>query len=190
VKATIIHKKILSKLWGEYAQYELHYQRTDGTKETHIREMQDNGHGAAVLLYNIEKREVVLIRQFRLAALLYNNISEGLIEVCAGLVNDDDAAVTIKKEIAEEVGFHIDKVEFLFKGFASPGAKTEMIYFFTAAYDDKTPKTIGGGLSEEQEDIETIFMDFDDAYNMIYTQEIIDQKTITLLLYAKLTIFK
>ncbi len=190
MKATILRKNILSKIWAEYAQYELEYERNDGRKEIQIREMQDNDHGAAVLLYNPAKREVVLIRQFRLAAMLYDRMSEGLIEVCAGLVNDNDPRATIIKEIEEEVGFHIEKVDFHFKGFASPGAKTEMIYFFTAAYDDNTQKSAGGGLKEEQEDIEVIYMDFDDAYNMIFTQEIIDQKTITLLLYAKLNIFK
>lgn len=112
-----------------------------------------------------------------------------IFEVCAGLIEDGNAASTIKKEILEEVGLVVTDVDYLFKGFASPGAKTEMIYFFIAAYDDLTPKVQGGGLLEEQEDIAIEYMDFDKAYDMIYSQEIIDQKTITLLLYAKLNIF-
>ncbi len=190
MKAKVLNKKILSKIWGEYAQYELDYLRSNGSHEIHIREMQDNGHGAAVLLYNISKREIVLIRQFRLAAMLYDGNEGGLLEVCAGLVENDDPEATIKKEILEELGYHITEVDFLFKGFASPGAKTEMIYFFMAAYNDATSRSEGGGLLDEQEDIEVININFDVAYNMIFTQEIIDQKTITLLLYAKTNIFK
>jgi GDP-mannose pyrophosphatase NudK len=190
LKANILEKKILSHKWGQYAEYTLDYQRSDGRNEIQTREMQDNGHGAAVLLYNTDKSEIILIKQFRLAAMLDDQADGVILEVCAGLIEDGNAETTIKKEILEEVGLQISHVEFIFKGFASPGAKTEMIHFFIAAYDDHTPKQQGGGLLEEQEDIEIVYMDFDKAYDMVYTQEIIDQKTITLLLYAKLNIFK
>lgn len=44
----------------------------------------------------------------------------------------------------------------------------------------------GGGLEEEQENIEVLELDFDLAYNMIGTGEIKDGKTIMLLQYAKI----
>ncbi len=129
MKASIINKKILSNLWGEYAQYEIEYTRSDGRKEIHLREIQHNGDGAAVLLYNLEKREVVLIKQFRLASMINGNESGVLIEACAGLVIENNPEKTIKNEIREEVGYHINTVQYIFKGYATPGAKTEMIYF-------------------------------------------------------------
>ena len=44
----------------------------------------------------------------------------------------------------------------------------------------------GGGLEEEQENIEVLELDFNEAYDMISKGEIKDAKTIILLQYAKL----
>jgi hypothetical protein len=45
---------------------------------------------------------------------------------------------------------------------------------------------VGGGASDEQENIEVLELDFAEAYNMIYSGEIKDAKTIILLQYAKI----
>ncbi len=189
MKAKIIEKKIISNKWGEYADYVIEYTRMDGRKEIQHREIQDNGNGSAVLLYNLEERKVILLKQFRLASMVNGNSSGVLIEVCAGLVENNDPDGTIKKEIKEELGLIINEVEYLYKGYATPGAKTEMIFFFAAKYDQNTERIEGGGLLSEQEDIELIELDFDSAYEMIKKEEIIDLKTISLLQYAKCNIF-
>jgi hypothetical protein len=44
----------------------------------------------------------------------------------------------------------------------------------------------GGGLEDEQENIEVLELDFDKAYDMIATGEIKDGKTIMLLQYVKI----
>jgi nudix-type nucleoside diphosphatase (YffH/AdpP family) len=188
MKASILEKNILSNKWGEYSEYIIEYTRTDGRKENQKREIQNNGNGAAVLLYNLEKKEIILIRQFRLATMLNQNPSGVIIEVCAGLVENDDPFWSIKKEIKEEIGIDIKEVDFLYKGYATPGAKTELIYFFKAEYGEINFAEFGG-LKEEQEDIEVIKMKFDDAYEMIENGLIIDLKTISLLQYAKINLF-
>ncbi|MFT5177306.1 MAG: GDP-mannose pyrophosphatase NudK [Alteromonas macleodii] len=68
----------------------------------------------------------------------------------------------------------------------SPGAVTEILYFYVAEYSDALKVSDGGGLEHEQEDIEVLEINFDDAYAMIYSGEIMDGKTIMLLQYAKL----
>jgi GDP-mannose pyrophosphatase NudK len=189
MKAKVISKETLSNIWGDYSRYTIEYTRTNGQKETQKREIQDNGNGAAVLLYNLNKNEVILIKQYRLATMLNKNPSGVIIEVCAGLVENDDPDATIKKEIWEEIGLKIENVQFLYKGYATPGAKTELIYFYIAQYGDEIKLESTGGLREEQEDLEIITLDFDLAYSMIEKGEIIDLKTISLLQYAKLHIF-
>jgi GDP-mannose pyrophosphatase NudK len=190
MKAEIIEKNILSNKWAEYAEYKIEYTRSDGRKELQKREIHNCGNGATVLLYNIEKREVLLIKQFRLATMLNGNESGVLIEACAGLIEDEAPSQSMLREIKEETGYCIEDIKFLFAGYATPGAKTEKIYFFTAVYNDNTPKNEGAGLLHEQEDIELLYLPFDDALSKIYNGEIIDLKTITLLLYAQLQIFK
>ncbi|MBK8700330.1 MAG: NUDIX domain-containing protein [Saprospiraceae bacterium] len=190
MKAVIRSKRKLSAIWSEFSQYILEYTRKDGIVEIQKREIHDTGNGSAVLLYNLRKNEIVLIKQFRLASLLNGNDTGILIEVCAGLVEENDPKKTIIKEILEETGYQVPHVEFLFSAYATPGAKTEKIYFFAAAYDENNYVHVGGGLSIEQEDIEVLHLPFDEAWDMMWRGEICDLKTNTLLLYAKNSIFK
>ena len=44
----------------------------------------------------------------------------------------------------------------------------------------------GGGLEEETEEIEVIELNFEEAYNMIFTGEIQDAKTVILIQYAQI----
>ena len=68
----------------------------------------------------------------------------------------------------------------------SPWAVTEILHFFVGEYDDDMKVGEGGGLEEEQEEIEVIEMAFDTAFDMITNGEIKDAKTIMLLQYAKI----
>ena len=63
---------------------------------------------------------------------------------------------------------------------------TEILYFFVAEYTKEMKVSEGGGLEEEQENIEVLELDFEKAYNMIYSGEIKDGKSIMLLQYAKI----
>lgn len=189
MKAKILFKRKLSHIWSEFSQYILSYTRSDGRVETQVREIHDTGNGAAILLYNLERKEVVLIRQFRLAALL-NEGGDGLLyEVCAGLIENKDPMTTIIKEVREETGYLIENPTFLFSAYATPGAKTEKIFFFISPYSTQQDRADGGGLEHEQEDIEVIHMPFEEAWQGIQTGKIKDLKTISLLLYARLYLF-
>ncbi|MFM2392869.1 MAG: hypothetical protein RLZZ546_851 [Bacteroidota bacterium] len=189
MKAKILEKNILSNRWADYSEYTIEYIRSDGRVEKHVREIHDTGNGASVLLYNLEKREVLLIQQFRLATLLNENESGIILETVAGLIENEDPHSSIIREIKEETGLIIHDVNFLFKGYATPGAKTEIVYFFAAPYDESTIMEESGGLIGEQEDIILKYMPFDEAYNGIKSGLIVDMKTICLLQYAKLNIF-
>ena len=68
----------------------------------------------------------------------------------------------------------------------SPGSVTEILYFFIAEYSKEMKVTDGGGLEEEQEEIEVLEIKIDEAMKMIKTGEIKDGKTIMLLQYVKL----
>jgi GDP-mannose pyrophosphatase NudK len=189
MKAKIIVKEILSKRWAEYSQYTLEYTRNDGRIEIQKREMQDTGHGAAVLLYNLKRKTIILIEQFRLAALLYGHPTGVITEVCAGLVENDDPEETARREIQEETGVIVENVQYLFSAYSTPGAKTEKTHYFIAEYD-ALPENPHMGLEEEQEDIIVKEWSFDLAYQCIFTGEIEDAKTIILLQYADKYLFK
>jgi GDP-mannose pyrophosphatase NudK len=79
--------KTLSDDWYVLKKTTFDFLRRDGTWQEQRRETYDRGNGATVLLYNREKKTVVLIRQFRFPAYV-NGLEDGmLIEACAGLLD-------------------------------------------------------------------------------------------------------
>lgn len=185
-KITIQKTEILSDNWYTLRKITYDYKAESGTLETHEREAYDRGNGATILLYNKDTRTVILTRQFRLPTYVNGNDTGMLIETCAGLLDKDNPEDCIKKETEEETGYLIKDVQKVFESYMSPGSVTEILYFFVAEYDSHMKVSEGGGLEDEQENIEVLEIDFDKAYAMISTGEIKDGKTIMLLQYAKI----
>ena len=185
-----LKEELLSDNWYVLRKYSYEYQRHDGTWQEQHRESYDRGNGACVLLYNLDRRSVVLTRQFRLPAYMNGTADGMLIEVAAGLLDDASPAERVKLEAEEETGYRVEQVEPVFAPYMSPGAVTEKVHCFTARYDDSTIVSDGGGLVQEGEDIEVIEVAFDEALKMAYDGRIADGKTIMLLLHASLTLFK
>jgi nudix-type nucleoside diphosphatase (YffH/AdpP family) len=182
----ITETKILSNNWYTLKKIAFNFKNKEGHWESHIREVYDRGNGAAILLYNRDSKKVILTKQFRIPTYINGNDNGMLIEVCAGLLDNNQPEVCIIKEAEEETGYRIDKVKKIFEAYMSPGAVTEILYFFIAEYNKDMKVSAGGGLKEEQENIEVLELDFDNAFNMIYNGEIKDAKTIMLLQYAKI----
>jgi nudix-type nucleoside diphosphatase (YffH/AdpP family) len=177
--------EVLSAGWSTLKKTTYDFRRRDGSWQTQSRETYDRGDGCAVLLYNRERRTVLLIRQFRFPAYV-NGHPEPMIEVCAGLLDTADPESCIRKETAEETGYRIDRPVKVLESFMSPGSVTERLHLFVAEYDPSSRVTAGGGVESEEEDIETLELGFDQALAMVASGEILDAKTIMLLQWATL----
>ncbi len=182
---TIVEEKLLSDNWYHLHKVVYDYTDRNGRKERMNREVYDRGNGATILLYDPKRDVVVLVRQFRMPA--YKNGHHGfLIETPAGLLDGDHPEEAIRREAIEETGYQVRDVRFLFKCFMSPGAVTEIIHFFAALIDTADRVSEGGGLDEENEDIEVLEVPLQKAISMIESGEICDGKTIMLLQWAAL----
>ncbi|SMP19143.1 NUDIX domain-containing protein [Flavobacterium hercynium] len=178
--------QLLSDNWYTLNKVTFTYKTEKERAETHIREVYDRGNGAAILLYNKAKKTVILTRQFRLPTYLNGNKTGMLIEVCAGLLDQDNAEEAVIRETEEETGYRLNKVQKVIETYMSPGSVTEILYLFVGEYDESMKVNAGGGLDEEQENIEVLEFTFDEAYAMIESGEILDAKTIMLLQHAKI----
>ncbi len=183
----ILDKKILSDNWYKLFKYTFRYQKRNGTVEIQKREVYDRGNGAAILLYNLEKKTIILTRQFRLPTYLNQNKDGMMTEVCAGILDEKDPEQCVIRETKEETGYEIKSAQKIFEAYMSPGAVTEIIHFFIAEYKPHMKTGKGGGLEKETEDIEVLELEFNKAYNMIEKGEIKDAKTILLLQHAKIS---
>jgi nudix-type nucleoside diphosphatase (YffH/AdpP family) len=165
------------------------YRRGDGEWQTQTREIYDRGNAATLLPYNLTDGTVVLVRQFRFPAYV-NGYDDLLIEAAAGMLDNASPEERIRAEAEEETGYRLHQVKKVFEAFMSPGAVTEKLHFFVAEYDRSMRVSSGGGLADEGEDIEVLELAIDEALAMVADGRIVDAKTIMLLQYAALHIFR
>jgi nudix-type nucleoside diphosphatase (YffH/AdpP family) len=152
---------------------------------TKSAETYDRGNGATILLYDLERRTVLLTRQFRYPVYVNGHPDGMLIEAAAGLLDGDEPEAAIRREAIEETGHEVGEVEHVFDVYMSPGSVTERIHFYAAPYDAATAMHAGGGVLDEGEQIDLVELGIDDALAQIGTG-IVDAKTIMLLQWAAL----
>jgi nudix-type nucleoside diphosphatase (YffH/AdpP family) len=184
----LVKTEVLSDDWYVLRKVTFRIRKTDGTWETQSREAYDRGNGATILLYDLSRATVILIRQFRLPSYVNGNSSGMLIETCAGLLDEEAPEQCIVREAREETGYEIRDARKVFEAYMSPGSVTEVLHFYVAEYSS-VQRVEGGGGGVEDEDIAVLEMPFAEALAKVAAGEIRDGKTIMLLQYAALHIF-
>jgi len=187
-RVRIVDVEVLSDDWYVLKKTTFDFRRADGTWQRQSRETYDRGNGATLLLYDPDRRTVVLTRQFRLPVFV-NGHDGMLIEAPAGLLEAASPEARIRAEVEEETGYRVHAVRKIFEAYMSPGSVTEKLYFFVAQYDPASRVSHGGGIAGEGEDIEVLELPLDEALSMVQRGEIADGKTIMLLQYAALHLF-
>ena len=184
-KIRIREVKLLSDAHGTLDQTTFDHRRTDGSWQTLTRETYRRGDGATVLPYDPDRRTVLLVRQFRLAALRPEQTGT-VIESIAGMLDDGEPRATVIREALEEAGVHLHDVTRLFTLLMSPGAITERLTYFAAHYGEADRAGHGGGLEAEGEDIEVLEFTLEEALARVASGEIHDAKTVILLQHLAL----
>lgn len=159
---------------------------TDGTWTTQQRETYDRGNGAAVLPVDRARGTVLLTRQFRFPAYVNDHPDGMLVEVAAGLLDEDDPETAIRREALEELGVRLSDLRHVTAAYMSPGSVTERVHCYVAEYSPEDRVEVGGGLAGEGEDIEVLELPASEALAMIEDGRIVDGKTILLLQWAAL----
>jgi len=185
-KVEILAQELIAKFWSTLTKVTVKYTRRDGRSEILLREVNDHGHAAAVLALDPTRNTVLLVKQMRIAAHVAGH-TEAMIEVCAGLLDGDDAKTCAAREAEEELGVRLHDLREVSNVFMSPGALTERVSLFVGTYSPEDRINGGGGVATEGEDIEVIELPLAVAYGMIASAEIVDAKTIILLQHAMLS---
>ncbi|HDR2706297.1 TPA: NUDIX domain-containing protein [Enterobacter mori] len=181
----IIESETLSDNWYILKKFTFNKRRRDGEWQRQSREVYDRGNGATILLYNRDKKTIILTRQFRFPVFI-NGHEGDLIEAAAGLLDNMDPESRIKAEAEEETGFTVSRVEKIFEAYMSPGSVTEKLYFYLAEYHSQDQTGKGGGIKSEGEDIDVLEVTLDEALHGIETGQIVDGKTIMLIYHIAL----
>jgi len=112
----------------------------------------------AVILADMEREELIMVRQFRPPVYLRND-SGFTYELCAGITDKDIPLVEIaREEILEETGYEvasedIERVSEFYTAVSFAGSKQTLYY---AEVNDKMKVNDGGGVGTEMIEIVTI----------------------------------
>lgn len=145
----ISHREILAEGFRRYER--LRVAAADARGPARPYDILRSGPAAAVLPVDVSRGEVVLLRQFRLAAQLANG-KGNLVEIVAGHVEADETPVkTARRECVEEIGVVPDPLIELFTYLTSPGICDEEITVFLGVVDAAgVPERAGAAAEHEQ----------------------------------------
>lgn len=123
--------------------------------------------GAVVVLPLTDKKEVVLVRQYRHAT------GEIMLELPAGKIDPgEEPLVCARRELEEETGYQAGEMKLLTSFYTSPGFCDELIYLFLAR-----GLASGKACPDEGEFIDELTIPLDQAVRMVENGEIKDAKT-------------
>ncbi|KPJ62917.1 MAG: hypothetical protein AMS15_02290 [Planctomycetes bacterium DG_23] len=136
--------------------------------------------GAVAIVPLTSPDRVVLVRQFRYGP------NRTLLEIPAGTLEPgEDPLSCARRELAEETGFGPGKLQKVGEFYTSPGILNEIIHLFVATELKSICAPKNG---DEDEKIEIVELNLDEALNMIKSGRIVDAKTIIgLLLVSRAT---
>lgn len=162
----------------------LQFERFDGTLSPEvIRYGFSKWDAVGVLVYHTEKDAYILVRQMRYPP-THHGVDPWMTEIVAGGISPgEDEAAAGYREVMEEIGYRPSRMERIMRFYVSPGIMSERITLFYAEVNESTRETDGGGLLDEDEDIQLIWIPRGEAMSWISQQENGDAKTILALLW-------
>lgn len=106
------------------------------------RQVFDRGNAIAALVYNTETNKFIFVEQYRAGA-------EGvMVEIVAGgIERDEKPEDAVRREVAEELGYKVDKITHIKDFYVSPGANKEITALFYVEVSEKISD--GGGVDDE-----------------------------------------
>ncbi len=182
----VIHKQgLLLDDFFKVEEAQVSYQQRDGTMSPPVRRLDlKRGDAVSALVVNKARGTVILVRQFRYATLARD--AGWLTETVAGLIDTGETPeAAVRREILEEVGYDVERLETISRFYPTPGITSERIILYYAETKGDAPVSQGGGLADEHEDIEVIERPFAEVFAMLDRGEIVDGKTLIALMWLR-----
>ena len=151
IEVTISAPELLGKGFREYQRFRYTLPGDDPERDMRTHDVLRFGRIVAVLPVDLDRDEVVLIRQFRLPAQLANGNGD-LVEIVAGHVEPNEKlAEAAHRECIEEIGVAPTALTELFTYLPTPGASDEQITLFLGIVDAAQVPDQAGAAAEREE---------------------------------------
>lgn len=125
----------------------------------------------SILLYHVEKKAFLLVKQFRVPVFLNDSSKTFTYELCAGLVDKDKSLEEIaQEEINEECGYQVELKDILkiTSFYTNVGISGACQYLFFAKIDESMKIHAGGGVNNEQ--IELMYLPIEQSDEFIFDE--------------------
>ncbi len=163
----IVQRELLYEGVFRLVRYHLRIRQYNGEfSKIFTREVLERSSAAAVLPYDPYLDQVVLIEQFRPAA-LSDPTSPWTTEIVAGVIETDETPEGVAvREAREEAGCDIQALYHIVDFFPSPSCITEFLYLFCGKI---AAGNVGGihGLANENENIRAYALPADEAFEKV-----------------------
>lgn len=135
--------------------------------KTYTREVASRGEAnkdaVAAFVFNTVTNKAIFVKQFRAGT--FRTDDNFALECVAGTLKyGEDPTECMKREIVEEIGYKVDTIDIIGSYYLSVGVLDEKITLFNVTVSEKTE--IGGGLLDENENIEIIEISNDEVFGM------------------------
>ena len=178
-KVLIDRKRYILDDFFKIEEAYLRFEQFNGEMSPLVRQLTlERGNSVAVLVFNRSTEKLILISQFRYPT--YRNDGGWTIEAIAGMVDPGETPEeSARRELQEEIGLNIDKLESITAFYPSPGGSSEKIHlYYSEVSGEQANYKKTGGLRAVGEDIKGIELTLAEALAKIKTGEIADAKTI------------
>ncbi|HRD66793.1 MAG TPA: NUDIX domain-containing protein [Candidatus Competibacter sp.] len=169
----VLDKTICYSGFFRMEKYRLRHQLFSGGWSPEIvRECLERGHAVAVLPYDPERDQVVLLEQFRVGALDFPG-GPWLLEIVAGIIDHPGETTedVARRETHEEAGGELLDLIPICHYLVSPGGTSESITLFCGRVD---ASQTGGvhGIAAEHEDIRLLVVSRAEALDLLHAGRI------------------
>ncbi len=182
----IITRERLYKGFFSLIKYRFRHRLFSGAFSKVIeREVFERGHAAAVLPYDAQRDQVVLVEQIRIPA-YDSSQTPWLLEIVAGMIGEGESREQVaRREAMEEAGLTLGRVKPVIDYLSSPGGSSERIAVMVGETDASQAKGCHG-LEEENEDILVRVVSREQAYQWVEQGMIDNAATVIALQWLEL----
>ncbi|MEH6943028.1 NUDIX hydrolase [Bacillus sp. JJ722] len=134
--------------------------------------------GAVAIIAITQDNKIVMVEQYRKA------LERSIIEIPAGKLElGEEPVVTAIRELEEETGYVSESMEHIVSFYTSPGFADELLHVFVAK---GLKKKEDAASCDEDEFVEVLEIDLEEAQTYIKEQKIYDAKTVYAVQYLQL----
>lgn len=180
MKYKILQEKVIFNNFLKIVKATIQHQLFDSNKTVKIeRYALDKNDAVAAVLYEKDTDTFLFANQFRYPILKKNKGNAWLLELVAGTVEgNEEPKERMKKEIEEEIGYKTNNMHFIHSFFVTPGICSEKIFLYYSEVNSTDKIFKGGGVKEENEDIQLVKIKPKQVTDLLKKNQIQDAKTI------------